>query len=216
MSGFIPISKMEHIHIMELLGAFLTGVVGPILYLIINKITAKRSEKKRDKVKEAIVDITIVNNEIEEIREEFAGDRVWISQFHNGGNFYPTGKSIQKFSIFYEVSRIGISSVAHVFNNIPCSLYPKVFEHMMGGNGIFINDFKDPKVATYGLKGAAESVGTKSTYLIPLFTLDEKYLGCIGLDYVSKKNRLTKDEWEHFQIKAGRIAGFLSSYLSVT
>ena len=205
---------MEHNHLMELIGAFLTGVVGPILYLIVNKISAARAAKNRDSVKEAIVDIAIINNEIEEIREEFKGDRVWISQFHNGGNFYPTGKSIQKFSVFYEVSKIGISSVAHTFNNIPCSLYPKAFEHMMEGNGIFIPNFSDPKVATYGLKGAAESVGTKSSFLVPLFTLDEKYLGSIGIDYVSKKKKLTKDEWEHFQIKAGRIAGFLSSYLS--
>ena len=205
---------MEHNHLMELIGAFLTGVVGPILYLIVNKISAARAAKNRDTVKEAIVDITIINNEIEEIREEFKGDRVWIAQFHNGGNFYPTGKSIQKFSVFYEVSKIGVSSVAHTFNNIPCSLYPKAFEHMMGGNGIFIPNFSDPKVATYGLKGAAESVGTKSSYLVPLFTLDEKYLGSIGIDFVSKKKKLTKDEWEHFQIKAGRIAGFLSSYLS--
>ena len=36
---------------------------------------------------------------------------------------------------------------------------------MMEGNGIFINDYSDPKVATYGLKEAAKSVGTKSTYL---------------------------------------------------
>ncbi len=205
---------MEHNHLMELIGAFLTGVVGPILYLIVNKISAARAAKNRDTVKEAIVDITIINNEIEEIREEFKGDRVWIAQFHNGGNFYPTGKSIQKFSVFYEVSKIGISSVAHTFNNIPCSLYPKAFEHMMEGNGIFIPNFSDPKVATYGLKGAAESVGTKSSFLVPLFTLDEKYLGNIGIDYVGKKKKLTKDEWEHFQIKAGRIAGFLSSYLS--
>jgi hypothetical protein len=199
---------------MELLGAFLTGVVGPILYLMINKIMINRAEKKRDKVKESIIDITTINNEIEQIREEFKGDRVWISQFHNGGNFYPTGKSIQKFSIFYEVTKAGVSSVAHTFNGIPCSLYPKTFEHLMTGEGIFINNYKDPKVATFGLKGAAESVGTKSSYLIPLFTLDEKFLGSIGLDYVSKKKRLTKDEWEHFQIKAGRIAGFLSSYLN--
>jgi len=205
---------MEHIHIMELIGAFLTGVVGPILYLIIDKIKTTRLDKKRDKVKEAIVDITVVNNEIEDIREEFNGDRVWISQFHNGGNFYPTGKSIQKFSIFYEVAKVGVSSVAHTFNNIPCSLYPKTFEQLMGGEGIFINDYHDPKVATYGLRQAIESTGTKSTYLIPLFTLDEKFLGCIGIDYVTKKKRMTKDEWEHFQIKAGRIAGYLSSYLS--
>lgn len=204
---------MEHNHLMELIGAFLTGIVGPILYLLIQKYLLKEKNKNRDTVKEAIVDIAIVNNEIEEIREEFKGDRVWISQFHNGGNFYPTGKSIQKFSIFYEVAKIGISSVAHTFNNIPCSLYPRAFEHMMDGNGLFINDYSDPKVATYGLKEAAKSVGTKSAYLVPLFTLDEKYLGCIGIDFVSKKKRLTKDEWEHFQIKAGRIAGYLSSHI---
>ena len=85
---------------------------------------------------------------------------------------------------------------------------------MMEGNGIFIPNFSDPKVATYGLKGAAESVGTKSSFLVPLFTLDSKYIGNIGIDYVSKRKKLTKDDWEHFQIKAGRIAGYLSNHLS--
>jgi hypothetical protein len=204
---------LTHNHLIELLAAFLTGVVGPILYLIISKYQQVQRDKGRDIIKEAIVDITQINNEIEEIREEFKGDRVWISQFHNGGNFYPTGKSIQKFSIFYEVTKAGVSSVSHTFNNIPCSLYPKTFEHMMGGQGIYINDYSDPKVATYGLKEAAKSVGTKSTYMMPLFTLDEKFLGSIGVDFVTKKKRLTKDEWEHLQIKAGRIAGYLSTSL---
>ena len=199
---------------MELIGAFLTGVVGPIFYLVIQKYLLKEKNRTRDIVKENIASVSLISNELEEMREEFKGDRVWIAQFHNGGNFYPTGKSIQKFSIFYEVNKAGVSSIAHTFSNIPCSLYPKAFEHMMGGKGIFINDYKDPKVATYGLKGAAESVGTKATYLVPLFTLDEKYIGNIGVDFVSKKKRLTKDEWEHFQIKAGRIAGYISSHLS--
>jgi len=198
---------------MELIGAFLTGVVGPILYLLVQKYLLKEKNKKRDVVKENIESVSLINNELEDIREEFKGDRVWIAQFHNGGSFYPTGKSIQKFSVFYEVVKAGVSSIAHTFNSIPCSLYPKTFEHLMVGEGIFIPDYKDPKVATYGLKGAAESVGTKSTYLVPLFTLDEKYIGNIGVDFVSKKKRLTKEELEHFQIKAGRIAGFLSSYL---
>ena len=198
---------------MEIIAAFLTGIVGPALYLVINKVIIKRSLKAKCKVREAIVDTTIINNELDQIRDEFKGDRVWISQFHNGGNFYPTGKSIQKFSIFYEVMSAGVSSVAHTFSNIPCSLYPKTFEVLMDGKGIFINDYKDPSIATYGLKQAAEAVGTKSSFMIPLFTLDDKFMGTIGLDYVGKKRKLTKDEWEHFQIKAGRIAGYLSSYL---
>lgn len=204
----------NHNHIMELLGAFLTGVVGPIMYLLISRHLQKERNKKRDVVKENISSVSLISNELEEIREEFKGDRVWISQFHNGGNFYPTGKSIQKFSIFYEVTKAGVSSVSHTFNNIPCSLYPKTFEHMMGGQGIYINDYSDPKVATYGLKEAAKSVGTKSTYMVPLFTLDEKFLGSIGVDFVTKKKKMTKDDWEHFQIKAGRIAGYISNHLS--
>ncbi|MDA9309701.1 hypothetical protein N9Q43_00585 [bacterium] len=198
---------------MEIIGAFLTGVVGPVLYLIIQKYLLKEKNKNRDIVKENITSVSLISDELEQIREEFKGDRVWIAQFHNGGNFYPTGKSIQKFSIFYEVNKAGVSAIAHTFNNIPCSLYPKTFEHMMGGKGIFINDYSDKKVPTYGLKGAAESVGTKSTYIIPLFTLDEKYIGNIGVDFVSKKKRLTKDEWEHLQIRAGRIAGYISNHL---
>ena len=203
-------------NVMELLGAFLTGVVGPILYLFVSKYLQKEKDKKRDKVKETIVNTALITDEIEEMREEFESCRVWISQFHNGGNFYPTGKSIQKFSIFYEVTKTGISSVSHTFNNIPTSLYPHAFNHMLNGEqkGIFINDFKDKKVATYGLKGAADSVGTKSSYVIPLFTLDEKFIGCLGMDYVSRKKKLTKDQWEHLQIKAGRISGYLSSHLA--
>ena len=189
----------EHYHFMELLGAFLTGVVGPILYLLVSKYLQKEKDKKRDKVKENISSVSLISDELEEIREENKADRVWIAQFHNGGNFYPIGKSIQKFSIFYEVTKAGVSSVSHTFNNIPCSLYPKAFEHMMEGQGIFIPNFSDPKTATYGLKGAAESVGTKSSFLVPLFTLDDKYIGNIGID---------------FQIKAGRIAGYLSNHLS--
>ena len=200
---------------MELIGAFLTGIVGPILYLLISKHLQKQKDKTKDVVVDAIKNTMIVEEELEEIREEFKSDRAWISQFHNGGNFYPTGKSIQKFSIFYEVTKRGVSSVSHVFNNIPCSLYPKAFDHMLNDEqkGIFIPDFNDLKVATYGLKGAAESVGTKSSYVIPLFTLDNKFIGSLGVDYVGKKKRLTKAEWEHLQIKASRIAGYLSSHL---
>jgi hypothetical protein len=202
---------------MELLGAFLTGVVGPILYLLISKHLQKQKDKNKDVVKDAIKNTMVVEDELEQIREEFKSDRAWISQFHNGGNFYPTGKSIQKFSIFYEVAKKGISSVSHVFNNIPCSLYPKAFDHMLNDEqkGIFIPDYSDPKVPTFGLRGAAESVGDKSSYIIPLFTLDEKYIGCLGIDYVTKKKRLTKDQWEHLQIKASRIAGYLSSHLEI-
>jgi hypothetical protein len=111
---------------MELLGAFLTGVVGPILYFLISRHLDKVKERKRDKIKEVVADTCIVNDELQEIMEEFKGDRVWISQFHNGGNFYPTGKSIQKFSIFFEVNKKGISSIAHTYITLSDGIFTYV------------------------------------------------------------------------------------------
>lgn len=198
---------------MELIGAFLTGVVGPLLYLLINKHIEKKKSKGKDKVVDSIADTCVINEELEEILEQFEADRLYISQFHNGGTFYPTGKSIQKFSIFYEVTRPGIAIISHIFRNIPCSLYPKAFDKMLKDKSIFIPDYDDPEVATYGLKGAADSAGDKSSYMLPLFTLDDKYMGVLGMDYVVKKKKLTKSEWEHFQIRASKIAGYLSSYI---
>jgi hypothetical protein len=205
---------MENIHnYMEIIGAFITGVVGPIAYFLFTRYYREMKDKQIDKIKESVIETCVVEDELLTIRDEFDADRVWISQFHNGGNFYPTGKSIQKFSIFYESVRPGIASIAHTFSNIPCSLYPKMFSHLMTKKGIFIPDFEDTELQTFGLSSAAQTAGDKSTYILPLFSLDKKYIGNIGVDYVLKKNKMTKDEWEHFQIYAGRIAGFLSNYL---
>jgi len=61
----------NHNHIMELIGAFLTGVVGPIMYLLISRHLQKQKDKNRDVVKENISSVSLISNELEEIREDF-------------------------------------------------------------------------------------------------------------------------------------------------
>ena len=78
--------------------AFISGVFGPISVMYIKHALEKRKPKP-DMVTEALRVGELVTSKIDHIREEFNADRVWITQFHNGGNFYPTGKSIAKFSI---------------------------------------------------------------------------------------------------------------------
>ena len=70
-----------HNHYMELLGAFLTGVVGPILYLLIDRYKRQHQDKKRDKVRESIANTNLINDELEEIREDFKSDRVSVTSF---------------------------------------------------------------------------------------------------------------------------------------
>ena len=81
--------------------AFISGVIGPIAVMYIKHLLEKKKPKP-DMVKEALQVSELITSKIEHIKEEFKCDRVWITQFHNGGHFYPTGKSMAKFSIIYE------------------------------------------------------------------------------------------------------------------
>jgi len=204
----------NHNHIMELLGAFLTGVVGPILYLIISKHLQKEKNKKTDVVKDAIKNTMIVEDELEEIREEFNSDRAWISQFHNGGNFYPTGKSIQKFSIFHEIVKPGVKGISEVYKNIPVSLFTKPFMHMYENSEILISNYS--KDDTFGLSTFAEGTGAKSSYMFALNSINDEFIGTLGIEYCSRVKSLSDDQLNEARTKAITIGTLLSTYLYET
>ena len=78
--------------------AFITALIGPVCV----EWAKNKFGKKTDVVVEAIRINGEVDHQLDLIMEEIKCDRIWVAQFHNGGHFYPTGKSIKKFSIFYE------------------------------------------------------------------------------------------------------------------
>lgn len=156
----------------------------------------------------------LVNNKIEHIREEFNADRVWVTQFHNGGNFYPTGKSMAKFSIMYETVNSGVSSVQTNFHNIPVNLFSKSINELLNNDVIQIPDYKDETIATFGLKYVAEDTGCKSGYLFAIKTIDEKFIGTLGLDFTKKKTKLDIESINHLQVHATSLGGVLMTHLS--
>ena len=191
--------------------AFITGVIGPILVVYIkNKLNRK---VKPDMVRETLRVSELVTHKIENIKEEFKADRVWITQFHNGGNFYPTGKSMAKFSIMYETVNPGISSVQSNFHNIPVNLFPKSINQLLNNDVIEISDFKDETIATFGLKYIAEDTGCKSGYLFAIKTIDDKFIGCLGLDYTKRKTKLDEDSIKHLQVYSTSLGGVLMTHL---
>ena len=135
--------------------AFISGVFGPISVMYIKHLLDKRKPKP-DMVTEALRVGEMVTNRIDHIREEFNADRVWITQFHNGGNFYPTGKSIAKFSIIYETVNLNVNSIQSNLKNIPVNLFSRSINQLLSNDVIEIGDFKDETIATYGLKYFAE------------------------------------------------------------
>lgn len=202
-------------HTIELIGmvlvAVITALVGPAA-LEYMKIKLSGSNSK-DIVRDDIERNLVIFDEISDVRETLGGDRIWISQFHNGGHFLHTNKSIQKFSITYEDTKPGIGSVIHLFTDIPLSLYSRAMNHIMENKHLWISDFKDESIATYGLKSAAEATGTNATYTVGLFDIvTEKCIGTMGIDYRTKK-KLTQSQKDYLIERASRLAGYLSVYL---
>jgi hypothetical protein len=192
--------------------AFTTGVLGPISVILVRNYLDKR-KKKPDMVRETLKVSELINQKIEHIKDEFNVDRVWVTQFHNGGNFYPTGKSMAKFSIMYEAVHPGVSSVQNNFHNIPVNLFSKSINELLQNDSIEIPDFKDESIATYGLKYIAEESGCKSGYLFAIKTIDGKFIGTLGLDYTKRKTKLDMESINHLMVHASSIGGVLMTHL---
>jgi hypothetical protein len=157
--------------------------------------------------------IVLVDSQLEQLMDGLECDRIWIGQFHNGGHFLHTNKSIQKFSITYEDVKVGVSSIIHLFTDIPLSLYSRSMNHIMENKHLWISDFKDDTIATYGLKSAAEATGTNASYVIGLFDIvTDKCIGTMGIDYRTKK-KLTQTQKDFLMERGSRLAGYLSVYL---
>lgn len=193
--------------------AFITGVIGPTTVIYVKNLLEKR-KKKPDMVVEALKVSELVTHKMDEIKEGLKADRVWITQFHNGGHFYPTGKSITKFSIMYESVSTGVSSIQSSYQNIPVHLFSKSLNQLVTADLIEISDFEDPKIATYGLRYAAAESGCKSGYLFAIKTIDDKFIGVLGIDYTKNKTKLDDEVINNIMIHASSLGGVMMSHLS--
>ena len=193
---------------------FLSGVVVPIIIVIINKRLEKDKASKNDKLEAEIKACNIVTNKLDSVREEFNADRVWVMQFHNGGHYYPTGKSIQKFSMFYESVEPGCDSIKLLFQNIPVSLFAPSANKILTDNIVAISDFKDETISTYGLKYTAMETGSKSTYIFGIRDINNKLIGMLGIDFVKRKKALDQDDLQMLEVEAAQIGGVLHNHLS--
>lgn len=188
--------------------ALITAVFGPIAVTWFK--TKYKPESTTSPVDEAIELNSLVDDQLDVIMDELKCDRVWISQFHNGGHFYPTGKSIQKFSIFYEKVTMDTIPSQHTFQNIPCSLFPKAMSALYKEGEISVSNLKSE---TYDLLAVAKPYGSKSFYLVALEDLEGKFIGVLSVDF-KEEYQLSKEDWIFIRQKAGVIGTLLDGYLN--
>jgi len=197
--------------VVEIIVAFLTGILGPILILLVKHYTQKK--KPIDPLTEAVNNANVISSELDELIVEYSADRAWIAQFHNGGHFYPTGKSIQKFSFFFESVKFSKDSIRLNFQNIPVNLFSKALGQILESEYLVIYDYKDETQATYGLKYIAEETGAKSTYIFGIHNVEDKLIGLLGVEYTSRKRKLTDPEIVQLRLESAKLGGVLMTHL---
>lgn len=197
--------------ITTILVAIITAVVGPVIIEWVKAKLKKSEEEKPSPVKEAIDVNELVDHQLDQLLEELGCDRLWIGQFHNGGHFYPTGKSIQKFSIFYEKLTPSTNTIQHIFQQIPVSLFPKALSKLYKDGELAIVNYNTDE--TYDLGMFSKEHNTKSFYMLAIDDLDGHFIGVIGIAFNDKEHKLSKEEWIFIRQKVGAIGSLLTDYL---
>lgn len=199
---------------LEFLGAIIiasiTAIVGPIIVTWVKS----KLEKKKDKTPmgEAIETNSLVHEQISDLMEEVSCDRIWVAQFHNGGHFYPTGKSIQKFSIFYEKCKPSTPAIQSTFQNIPVSLFTPIMSKIYedGELEIFNTELEEN---SFGVSALTNEFKTKSLCIVGLYSLNNNLIGVMGVSFLEEHSLIT-EEWIKIRQKVGVIGTLLSKYLS--
>jgi hypothetical protein len=191
--------------------ATLTAILGPLL---VEWIKQKFILKKQNNLlQKSIHTNEEIDKQLEYILEEIKCDRICIAQFHNGGNYYPTGKSIKKFSIFYERISDRARSIKETFQNIPVSLFPKIFSTLYKEGELDIPKCSNNKMDNGLFHIDGKDYKTKSFYIISIKDLNDNFIGLLAISFYEQEHTLTLDEWIFLRQKVGAIGTILTDYL---
>lgn len=190
----------------------ITAIIGPMIN-IRYKSYLESKKPKEDPIYCIIKSNMVVDEMLEKIQEDFKSDRVWLSQFHNGGHFFPTGKAITKFSVMFEHIKLGVESKMSTFTSIPVSLFNKPLMELYKNNQIIIPSFTSKNSPTFGLKTFAEGLKTKSSYIFALKTIEGDFIGTFGIDYVHKTKKLNEEQISELSDKAISLGTLIGTYL---
>lgn len=198
--------------IVAIITAVTTSVVGPVVVHYVQSIVER---KNKDTLLDSIEANQMINDKLDQIKKEIHSDRIWLIQFHNGAHFYPTGKSIQKFSMVYEILSAGVIPCQNQFQNIPVSLFSKSIHTLYKGSTIAIPDTTILEKQFEGFTSVIHGASVKSTYMIPLYNIKNEFIGIVGVDYVSKKRELKEKELTDIDLELSTIGGVLNNYLKL-
>lgn len=197
---------------LPIVAAFLTGIVGPavVTYIrfLLNNKKKKESNKRKDDFNITINTQQKINTTLNELQSKYDLDRIWIAQFHNGGNFYPGNKSMKKLSATFESTKAGVSTDFMKLQNLPVSFFSNVLTEMNKTQGGFVIETDD--TSDNAFKDFWLHRGVVRSYMFPIICLEGDFIGVLGIDFNNRSNSLSAEIYQELENESKLLAGYVA------
>jgi hypothetical protein len=203
----------EYIHFIPLMIAFLTGILGPVVLVYVkHKLFRgdKALEARKKDFKQSLETQELINTSLNDLLQKYNLDRLWIAQFHNGGNFYPGNKSMKKLSMTFESTAPGVAADIMKMQNLPVSFLSPVLQKLTDNSvtGITIDVFTE---GDYALRSFWETRGVQTVYLFPIKCLESDFIGIFGVDFVKRDGFVTDEVYDQLRAEALLLSGYVAA-----
>ena len=173
---------MDYMKIIEL---GITSITSIIVALIASGVFKNWQDKKKEKKSREGLIARIKKDEIvhfalRELRRLYNCDRIFIIQYHNGGNFY-TESPMQKSTMTYERCSDGLEKLSDKFQNVLVSHFTWYIKNMIDEK-MFYSDLN--KIEDISTRAFLSSYGTQSHVACPIYDRDKHLIGMLGMDWV--------------------------------
>lgn len=200
-------------HFIPLMIAFLTGVLGPIMLVYVkHKLFNKNKEmeKRKKDFQHSLQTQDLINTSLNNLQQKYNLDRLWIAQFHNGGNFWPGNKSMKKMSMTFESTAPGIAADIMKMQNLPVSFLSPILQKMTGVDvtGVTIDVYTEED---YALRSFWENRGVQTVYLFPIKCLESDFIGIFGVDFVKRDGFVSDEVYDQLRAEALLLSGYVAA-----
>ena len=192
--------------------AFLTGIIGPALVVYIKHILSIRKirdiSKRRNDFNITIDIQQKINDTLNKLQSQYDLDRIWIAQFHNGGNFYPGNKSMKKMSATFESTKAGVSTDFMKLQSLPVSFFSSVLQRMNENqSGVII---ETDETSDNAFKDFWLHRGVVRSYMFPIICLEGDFIGVLGVDFNSVIGKLSDELYMELEVESKILAGYVA------
>jgi hypothetical protein len=204
----------EYTHFIPLMIAFLTGVLGPVALVFVKHKLFRRDkemEKRKKDFQHALETQDLINTSLNNLQQKYNLDRLWIAQFHNGGNFYPGNKSMKKVSMTFESTAPGVAADIMKMQNLPVSFLSPILQKLYQESdttGVTIDVYTEED---YALRSFWETRGVQTVYLFPIKCLESDFIGIFGVDFVKRDGFVTDEVYDQLRAEALLLSGYVAA-----